>query len=64
MATDAYPVLGGYAVPVNGSITFHCEAQGPDYDIKYTSLQWNIAMGAYTWTRAGFAVIASRSDRF
>ena len=50
-------------MPVNGSITLHCEAQGPDYDM-YTSLQWNIAMGAYSWTRAHIAVIALRSDRF
>ena len=36
-------------MPVNGSITLHCEAQVPPFD-NYTQsgLQWNIAVGAYT----------------
>ena len=51
-------------MPVNGSITLHCEAQGPDYFI-YTSLQWNIAIGAYSWTRTDIVAISgSPSNRF
>ena len=51
-------------MPVNGSITLHCEAQGPDY-YNYTSLQWNIAIGAYSWTRADISTISrSPFNRF
>ena len=46
-ATDAYPVPGGYVVPVNDSITLHCEAQVPPYK-RNTILQWNIAMSTYS----------------
>ena len=47
-------------MPVNGSITLHCEAQGPEY-YYYTGLQWNIALGTYSKNEKSAAVIAFES---
>ena len=51
-------------MPVNGNITFRCEAQGPDYD-RTTGLRWNIAMGIYSGNKTHASVFASKfSNRF
>ena len=51
-------------MPVNGSITLHCEAQRPPYS-RNTDLQWNIAVGSYSRKETHAAVIASElSNRF
>ena len=42
---------------MNGSITLHCEAQGPDYG-RNTNLQWNLALGSYSRNRASAEFIA------
>ena len=47
-------------MPVNGSITLQCEAQGPGYH-NHTGLQWNIAVGTYSRNETHAAVVASLS---
>ena len=44
-------------MPVNGSITLHCEAQGPPFT-NTTKLQWNLAVGIYSKNGKSAAVIA------
>ena len=42
---------------MNGSITLHCEAQGPRYG-RNTHLQWNIALGSYSRNDTNAELIA------